>query len=300
MNCRINKYLFALMLFCVLLCGCDQDELTSHWRYDDIIIDGNPQEWQNASYYHLEEPSAGMAMCNDDNYFYLRLTTHNMSLQQQLSSGGLTLWLDPQGDENKVIEFNISSSLAGRPEGPPAGGQMKQRNSQDAMPQDSTTDSALSVDTEKPQGDQRPEPPGRNGESKDSRLSFKLSVNGEDRGGFFADKNRFAVEFSQGQQQGGKIYELKIPLTGELYRGVAQPQGLLTVGLEAADNQGPGGQQGQGGQKSGGQPSGGGGGQGGQMQGGGGKSGGQGQPGGGQIEPLECTFNVRLATNPAI
>jgi hypothetical protein len=242
-----------------------------------------------------------MALTNDELFFYLRLTTHDDQLHQQFGSGGFTLWIDPQGGAEKNIEVRISSSQSGRPAGPPQGGQMNERGQRGLMSQQTDADAMSALDDVEPMAgnvETRQGPPERKGRpGEEVKLSFELAVNGEERGGYFADNNRFGLIAAQGQQQSGLIYELKVPLTGELYLGLVEPGAVLTIGLEGSTGQGPAG-QGQGSQGSSGAPSGQQGGGGGGGMKGGGQSGGQGKPGGRQSEPLDVSFRVKLAIEP--
>jgi hypothetical protein len=297
MNQIVKRSLYTFVLILLLLCGCSQDELTSSWRYDDIQIDGNPQEWQSASYYHLDEPSVGMALCNDQQFLYLRLTTHDSQLQQQLSSGGLQLWIDPQGEQNKTLGIKIASERSGR-QGPPSGGgpMGSMENSRPQGDMDSADDSGTEQAQRSRPGMSEPPKGEAKGRPQEQREpSFEFSVDSEVVGSFVAKNNRFDLTLAQGQQQGGLIYELKIPLSGELYQGKLEPDMTITIGLETSEGEGPGGQM-QGGQSGGGQSGGGQSGGGGKQ--GGGKSGG-GKPGGGQQEPLDFWFTARLASPEA-
>jgi hypothetical protein len=302
MNTIARKSLYALVLVLLLLCGCDQDELTSHWKYDDIRIDGEPQEWQNVSLYQLNEPSAGLALCNDSQFLYLRLTTHDSGLQQQLNTGGLQIWIDPAGGQDKAFGIKIASGRSGMGGPPSAGGSMSSPGNGGPQNDTDMADGGGAM-PENEQGPGMAGPPNgeMSGRSQEpGELSFEFSIDEEVVGDYSAINNSFDLTLAQGEQQGGLIYEIRIPLFGDLYQGRVLASDAVTIGLETVEAQGMGGQmQGEGGEQGGGEQDGGqgGGGQQGGGQQGGGQQGG-GQQGGDQQDPLEFWFTVKLAPSP--
>lgn len=269
-DCRIHIFLLAMLLL-LLLPGCRQTEFASTWRQDDIQIDGKPEDWQRAAYYHIDEPPLGIALCNDQQFLYLRLTTHDRQLQQQISHGGLTVWLDPGGKKEK--SFGVSFSLGQK--APPAGGERPERGTEPQMAEDSR-------DNRPPQNNDR----------------FELVVGGKTFGNLAVLKNHLAISLALGIQQEGLIYEIKIPLAAnKLFLQAISPAATLGIGLETKQAQMSAGSS-QRPEQSGGEEGGGRGGMSGGPGGSGGKSGGPGgmkKPGGSEQSSLDFWFITHLA-----
>ncbi|SEA30685.1 hypothetical protein SAMN05660420_01793 [Desulfuromusa kysingii] len=209
-DCHIKIFLFAIFLL-LLLPGCRQPEFASTGRQDDILVDGKPEDWQRVSTYHLEEPPLGIALCNDQEFLYLRLTTHDLQLQQQIRRGGLTIWLDPSGKKEK--SFGISFPLAQN--APPSGDGRPEQGTEPQMSKNSR--------------DKRPQ---------QNNDRFELLVGEKILGDFSVFKNRFAISLALGTQQAGLIYELKIPLSAnKLFLQAIPPSATLGIGLETKQTQ---------------------------------------------------------------
>lgn len=248
-----------LLVFLLLTVGCRQVELQSEWRQDSLLIDGLADDWRSAASYHLEEPPLGIALCNDQEFLYLRLTTHDEDLKSQIAQGNLTIWLDPQGEKEKRIGIALQSKHR-----QPPGSEMKENfNSQ----------SPRKVDADDEQ-------PGKN--------LFELSIDGKSIGTFSTTENRYSLSLAFGTQHGGAVFELKMPVSVKnLY---SLTQGNLAIGLASGQSQ-PSKQQAQmrpqGGQ---GAPAGRG------MRGGTQRQGGR--PGDKQQTALEFWFTAQLAEQP--
>ncbi|MDY0190889.1 MAG: hypothetical protein RBR22_09170 [Desulfuromonas sp.] len=270
-DCRIHIFIFMLLPL-LLLPGCRQTEFASSWRQDDIFIDGKPEDWQRVAYYHLEEPPLGIALCNDQEFLYLRLTTHDRQLQQQIRHGGLTVWLDQSGKKEKSL--GISFPLA--PKNHPSGGGRPEQGIEPQMEQHSRDDRP-------PQSNDR----------------FKLVLGENTFGDLAVSKNRFEISIALGTQQAGLIYEIKIPLSAnKLFLQAIPLSATLGIGLETKQAQmsaGPAQRPAQ----SGGEEDGGGrGGMSGGPGGADGKSGGPGgmkKPGGSEQSSLDFWFITHLA-----
>ncbi|MBT4485278.1 MAG: hypothetical protein HOC71_16550 [Candidatus Latescibacteria bacterium] len=91
-----------LFLFSILFFGCGEYELSSKWLDREIIIDGIDTEWEGARYL-IEGKNATIALRNDENYLYLRLSTPDRTIQAQMIGMGLTVWFDPEGGRGKTF-----------------------------------------------------------------------------------------------------------------------------------------------------------------------------------------------------
>jgi hypothetical protein len=73
-----------------------------------ISIDGNDEEWRSERTYVIGNKTA-MGVCRDDEYLYIHLSTTDPELSMQIINFGFTVWLDPQGlqEKNLGIQFPV-------------------------------------------------------------------------------------------------------------------------------------------------------------------------------------------------
>ena len=80
--------------------GCKEIEMTSQWNQHNIEIDGIDVEW-SGSYKFFEDEKAVIGARNDSTYLYLVFKTVDNQTMQKIIGNGLTLWIDPSGEEEK-------------------------------------------------------------------------------------------------------------------------------------------------------------------------------------------------------
>ena len=98
--------------------GCGSRELKSHWRDRDITIDGRNTEWSDYLT-PVDDKGTSVALANDQEYLYIGLVTGDGNLQRQIFRGGVTIWFDPAGGEEKKfgIHYPLGPATSGRREG---------------------------------------------------------------------------------------------------------------------------------------------------------------------------------------
>jgi len=94
------KVVLSLFSISIFTQGCKEIEMTSQWNQHDIEIDGIDLEW-SGSYKFLEDEKAVIGARNDSTYLYLVFKTVDNQTMQKIIGNGLTLWLDPSGEEEK-------------------------------------------------------------------------------------------------------------------------------------------------------------------------------------------------------
>jgi hypothetical protein len=106
-NIRFTLILFVLPL---LVIGCGDQEINSHWSKGNIKIDGSQEDWGNTINF-LKDENIGMGVQNDSNNVYICLVTSNRSYIMRALRNGLTIWIDPQ-NENRTygIKYPIGMS----------------------------------------------------------------------------------------------------------------------------------------------------------------------------------------------
>ncbi len=104
-----TKIKYSLIFLITFLSGCKTLEMTSYWRDRDIKIDGNSNDWQGKTWMVEDIKNVLFGFMNDENYLYLSLTISDRALQRQVAFGGLTVWFDRNGGEEK--KFGIHYPL---------------------------------------------------------------------------------------------------------------------------------------------------------------------------------------------
>lgn len=95
-----SKIVLSLLFISMLTQGCKETEMISQWKQQNIEIDGTDAEW-SGSYKFLEDEKAGISARNDSTYLYLIFKTIDNQTIQKIIGNGLTLWIDPSGEEGK-------------------------------------------------------------------------------------------------------------------------------------------------------------------------------------------------------
>jgi hypothetical protein len=271
-------------------------QLTSHWRDQDIVIDGSDGEWRGPLQQIDEKQLVALGAENDGQSLYLVLTTSDPVARMQIMRQGLIVWFDPDGKDRKI--FGLQYPVGNEPEidgtsgggGPSTGsGQGGTGGGGWGRPRGGSAGG----------GRQRPRPdapPG--GESIDppNRLVL-LGPKKDDARSLVADKVP-GFELKIAHVEGALIYEMKLPLqkTPEFEYAIgARPGSTISVGLETLKPKGashfglPGGMGGGMGGRGGGGRGGGG------MGGGGGRGGGMGGQAAEPSKPIKGWATLQLA-----
>ncbi len=104
---------FTISLFCLVslaYAGCSDTEIASKWLDRAIKIDGKNTEWEGGTL--IKEVNASLAVCNDEHFLYLSLTSGNEALLQHMLMGGLTVWFDPMTGSKSVVGIRYPLPIA--------------------------------------------------------------------------------------------------------------------------------------------------------------------------------------------
>lgn len=111
----MRKFLIlSLPVSLILLAGCHEQKIQSHWFNQGLSIDGASPDWAQVRPNYSEELEGSLSVCNDKEYLYLRLQTRDLQKLSSASRSGLTLWFDKNGKKEKVNGFNYRSTEAER------------------------------------------------------------------------------------------------------------------------------------------------------------------------------------------
>ncbi len=98
-----------LTTFCI---GCNEINITSKWRTQNISIDGKNTEWKSGNY--IKDANVLVNVCNDEKFIYLSLTTNDRNLPMTIMRDGLTIWFDSEGKDNKSFGIRFPAGKENR------------------------------------------------------------------------------------------------------------------------------------------------------------------------------------------
>jgi hypothetical protein len=103
-----NFLSIIIIVFMSILIGCGEEEINSTWLNRKIVINGidNVQEWENALH-HIKEKDITIGFLNDEDALYIRLSTRNMAIQQQVLTTGFTVWFDETGGNKRMYGIHF-------------------------------------------------------------------------------------------------------------------------------------------------------------------------------------------------
>ena len=109
--CNIDlRYFLILFVLPLLMTGCGDQEINSHWSSGNIKIDGNQEDWGNTINF-LKDENIGVGIQNDSDYVYICLVTSNRAYIMRALRNGFTIWIDPQNDNRTYgIKYPIGMS----------------------------------------------------------------------------------------------------------------------------------------------------------------------------------------------
>ncbi|MBI5558230.1 MAG: hypothetical protein HY885_11390 [Deltaproteobacteria bacterium] len=204
------------------IAACNPTELESSWCAGKIVIDGKGDEWDTARAAYFSENNLLLAVANDFDNLYLRLSTTDFHLQRQLMQRGCTIWFDADGGENKV--FGLRFPLPGCMMPPPPQGQTGQLPNLEQL-QDRTEHLQSLLEILQPTRSQQSE---------------ILTVD---------EANRMGIYLQIALTKGSLIYEVKIPYRGmgSQHPFVVAHQGAKRIGVGFVSEKTPRGEMPQGG-----------------------------------------------------
>lgn len=117
MKGKIGGVLAGALILSLAACGTARTYITdSRPPERQILIDGRSDDWIGSlnivAASNLEE-----GFLNDQEFLYVSLVTEDESLRRQIARGGLTVWFDPKGGNEKVlgIKYPVGMPRAERP-----------------------------------------------------------------------------------------------------------------------------------------------------------------------------------------
>ena len=107
---KIQKILPVFSLLTLfLLYGCSSTPELISTTVNNIVIDGNTSDW-GASLKYLPDEKVAVGVSNDNNYFYLCLTTNDFGKVMPMFAGGFTVWLKPEKSDSSLgIKYPLNN-----------------------------------------------------------------------------------------------------------------------------------------------------------------------------------------------
>jgi len=204
------KRLFVSLpiLALIFLNGCGDEEIKSMWNDNSIVIDGNQADWLGKLKYFPDQ-KAGVGIANDGENLYLCLATSDTGRMFQLFVTGFTVWINAPNGEKIGIQYPLALEETG--------GIMPRGNRQEGG---------------------RPDFKVRLEHFKSAQTEFRI-VNADN---FpltsYSLKNDVGVSIDVGYQMGLLVYEMKVPLNGNLVGGHIlnlSPGDEFTLGFESGE-----------------------------------------------------------------
>jgi hypothetical protein len=270
----------------ILMGGCKNTEVQSHWSAEPVKVDGEMTEWTSGSTVYFEDSGVQLGLRNDSQNLYILFRFSNQAWARAIRMGGLTLWLDNSGKKKKDIgiRYNGGPSL-----------------SDSEMQKPGMAGEGGFLDSLTPEQKER----FMQRQKKEMADQLKVIYKKSGQEIFIPTNGSSGPAVSFGSPQGIYTYEFSIPLekSDVSHYGIgAQPGQTICLGLEwggmsESDSKRMGEERGGGppGGMGGGPPGGGGG----MPPGGGPPGGGRSRPGVQALEKQEIWVKTLLASPPA-
>jgi len=105
----------VLMLIVILAVGCKTQEVVCNRTSNEIVIDGERDEWEGLPFNYFEDEDVVLGLSNDDENLYLFFSFKNQQWAQMIHMSGLNLWFDNEGKKNTDwgIRFKGGPEMSG-------------------------------------------------------------------------------------------------------------------------------------------------------------------------------------------
>src|SRR5688572_19251179 len=101
---RFAAALLALGVFTAAVVVGADDPVQSHWRTDDLRIDGVMTDWPGQTFVSKE---VATSVVNDAQDLYILVATSHPAVNLQLTRAGLAVYIDPKGGRGRAFGIRI-------------------------------------------------------------------------------------------------------------------------------------------------------------------------------------------------
>lgn len=104
-------FLVCTLFFTLIACKSTKTsgtkKLPGTWQKEAIAVDGSNKDWPSPYPTYDEDAMIGYAISNDKNNLYISVETGDLATQLKILRGGLTVWIDKTGANNKLTAINF-------------------------------------------------------------------------------------------------------------------------------------------------------------------------------------------------
>jgi hypothetical protein len=98
----------GLLILFIAVGGCATNKVAGHWRGHNIVADGDDREWREAPQFYDDARQFIIRVANDGTMISLCVAVGRKDMVERIGRGGLTVWLDPQGGEQRVFGIHLA------------------------------------------------------------------------------------------------------------------------------------------------------------------------------------------------
>jgi len=109
---RAKALLLLTLAGVILLAGCKNKEVKTHWSAEPVQVDGEMTEWTSGSTVYFEDPGVQLGLRNDNQNLYILFRFSNQAWARAIRMGGVTLWLDDSGKKKKDFGIRYTGGLS--------------------------------------------------------------------------------------------------------------------------------------------------------------------------------------------
>lgn len=114
--CSIILFLGSLTIGCRSSRGdqATSPSETGSWQQRPIVIDGSDSDWTRPLLFSDRKEKLNYTVSNDKDNLYILVSTHSMQEQQKIIQGGMTIWINNQGEKDEAASIGIGFPLDSR------------------------------------------------------------------------------------------------------------------------------------------------------------------------------------------
>lgn len=115
-------YYSMILISLALTGGCrssrsdrgDAPSQSGSWQQRPIVIDGSDSDWTKPLLFNSGKEQLNYTVSNDQDNLYILVSTRSGQEQQKIIQGGLTVWINSQGEKDEATSVGIGFPLDSR------------------------------------------------------------------------------------------------------------------------------------------------------------------------------------------
>lgn len=121
MKLRIGLSLAVIAIVTLFIASCRSSKsnqeysfATGKWQPKPILVDGNDSDWIKPLIYTDTKEKFSYSVTNDKDNLYILMSTSNEQTQQKILEGGMTVWINKQGEKSEEGAAGIAFPTGSR------------------------------------------------------------------------------------------------------------------------------------------------------------------------------------------